>query len=302
MEPKWQYFLKQFEIYLRLECSLAQNSIIAYITDLTKFAKFLYNKVESPTLVHADNIRSFLVFLNDIGLQPTSQCRILSALRTFYKFLHLEHPNIEDPTQFIENPKLGQKLPTVLSVSQIESMIQVIDHSTPHGMRNRAIIETLYSTGTRVSELISLKQSHIYFDEGFIRVIGKGNKERLIPIGQIALKYIKIYIHEIRHHLSILPPYQDILFLNRSGKPLTRIMIFIIIKKLAQQAHINIKVSPHIFRHSFATHLIEGGADLRAIQHMLGHSSITTTEIYTHLDRHYLKQIIQDYHPRNYIP
>jgi integrase/recombinase XerD len=247
------------------------------------------------------HIRAFLVALHSGGMKATSQSRVLSALRVFYKFLLLDNHITEDPTGLVESPQLGRYLPSVLSVPQIVSMIKVIDHSTPTGMRNRAIVETLYGTGMRVSELTDLKASHVYFEEGFVRVIGKGNKERLVPIGAIALKYIKLYVEEVRVHMDISSGYSDYLFLNRRGKNLTRVMIFLIVQELAKKAKINMEVGPHIFRHSFATHLVEGGADLRAVQEMLGHSSITTTEMYTHLDRNYLKQIIQDYHPRNHI-
>ncbi|WP_221179618.1 site-specific tyrosine recombinase XerD [Candidatus Cardinium hertigii] len=293
--------MQQFEMYLRLERSLAENSTIAYLTDITKFTQFLLHKHISLLAVEPVHIRAFLVALHSGGMKATSQSRVLSALRVFYKFLLLDNHITEDPTGLVESPQLGRYLPSVLSVPQIVSMIKVIDHSTPTGMRNRAIVETLYGTGMRVSELTDLKASHVYFEEGFVRVIGKGNKERLVPIGAIALKYIKLYVEEVRVHMDISSGYSDYLFLNRRGKNLTRVMIFLIVQELAKKAKINMEVGPHIFRHSFATHLVEGGADLRAVQEMLGHSSITTTEMYTHLDRNYLKQIIQDYHPRNHI-
>ncbi|WP_422389242.1 site-specific tyrosine recombinase XerD [Cardinium endosymbiont of Tipula unca] len=299
MTEEWKYFLQQFEMHLRLERALAENSIVAYIADVQKLAHFLQDQAVSPRTVSPSHIYPFLTALHRVGIKATSQSRILSALRVFYKFLLIDHHITEDPTQLIESPQLGLHLPSVLSVFQIESMITAIDLSTSNGVRNRAIVETLYSSGVRVSELISLKLSHVYFEEGFLRVIGKGNKERLVPIGAIALKYIKLYVEEVRLQINIQSGHADDLFLNRRGKNLTRVMIFLIVKELARKAHIDMAVGPHTFRHSFATHLVEGGADLRAIQEMLGHSSITTTEIYTHLDRNYLKQMMQDFHPRS---
>ena len=301
MEKEWKPLLERFELYLRLERSLAENSTIAYIADVKKFAQFLVRKRVSPLFAAPLHLRAFLLMLHRIGMKAASQSRILSALRVFYKFLLLDNHITEDPTKFVESPQLGRHLPSVLSVVEIESIIRAIDQATPIGVRNRAIVETLYSTGIRVTELITLKLSHIYFEEGFICVIGKGNKERFVPIGSIALKYIKLYVETVRLHMDIKPVYSDCLFLNRRGKRLTRVMVFLIVQELARNAKINIEVSPHVFRHSFATHLVEGGADLRAIQEMLGHSSITTTEIYTHLDRNYLRQIIQDYHPRSIV-
>ncbi|CDG49848.1 site-specific tyrosine recombinase XerD [Cardinium endosymbiont of Bemisia tabaci] len=295
------FLLQQFETYLRLERLLAKHSIKAYLSDVRKFTQFLLNKTLTPLTVDDAHIQEFLAKLHYIGIKATSQSRMLSSLRLFYKFLSLGHHITKDPTKLIESPHLGKHLPFILSISEIEHLIKAIDHSTPIGVRNRAIVETLYGTGIRVSELISLKLSHIYFEENFIRVIGKGNKERLIPIGAMALKYIKLYIEGVRTHMKIKPGYLDILFLNRRGSSLTRVMIFLMVQALARKAKINVEVGPHVFRHSFATHLIEGGADLRAIQEMLGHSALTTTEIYTHLDRSYLKQIMQDYHPRSHL-
>ncbi|TDG95658.1 Tyrosine recombinase XerD [Cardinium endosymbiont of Culicoides punctatus] len=299
MEEKWKYFLQQFEMYLRLERALAENSITAYTADIQKLAIFLQRQKISPLTTTPTHIHEFLAALHHVGMKATSQARILSALRTFYQFLLTAHHIAEDPTQLIESPQLGRYLPSVLSVHQIESMFKAIDLSTPNGIRNRAMVETLYSSGVRVSELTALKLSHVYFEEGFLRVIGKGNKERLVPIGAVALKYIKRYIEEVRSQMNIQMGHLDCLFLNQRGKMLTRVMIFLIIKALAKKAQVDMDVGPHVFRHSFATHLVEGGADLRAVQEMLGHCSITTTEIYTHLDRNYLKQIIQDYHPRS---
>ncbi|MBX9889867.1 MAG: site-specific tyrosine recombinase XerD [Amoebophilaceae bacterium] len=300
MYKEWRFFLQQFDTYLRLERVLSENSTLSYLSDLKKFVQFIQAEAASPLTVEPQHILTFLASLHSSGIKATSQARMLSALRVFYQSVQLDHPTLKDPTEQIESPQLGKYLPTVLSVDQIEQMLSVIDHTTPLGMRNRAIVETLYSTGVRVSELITLRVSHIYVDEGFIRVIGKGNKERFVPIGKIALKYIKLYMEEIRALMSIKSAFLDYLFLNMHGRKLTRVMIFLIIQDLAKKANIPTEVSPHVFRHSFATHLVEGGADLRAVQEMLGHSSITTTEIYTHLDRNYLKQMIQDYHPRSW--
>ena len=224
---------------------------------------------------------------------------MLASLRAFYKFLVLQEYLDQDPIVLVASPKTGRKLPHTLEVHEIEALCHAIDHAQPTGMRNRAIVETLYSSGLRVSELIELRVSHIYTEEGFIRVIGKGNKERFVPIGKTALKYLQMYIQEVRNHLPIQKDFANHVFLNKHGKKMTRVMVFLLIKALAQQIGLQKKISPHTFRHSFATHLIEGGADLRAVQEMLGHQSITTTAIYTHLDRHYLKQVIQDFHPRS---
>ncbi|WP_320411057.1 tyrosine recombinase [Cardinium endosymbiont of Dermatophagoides farinae] len=293
--------MNEFEAYLRLERLLAEHSIVAYLSDVTKFAQFFWGRAVPPTKVDSIHIEEFLGVLCRVGMKATSQSRILSGLRIFYKFLQLGEHIIKDPTKLIENPQLGQHLPSVLSVSEIEAIIGAIDHSTSIGVRNRAIVETLYGTGMRVAELIALKLSHIYFEESFVRVIGKGNKERLIPIGEVALKHIKLYVQQVRSHMPIQSGHLDTLFLNRRGRGLSRVMIFLMVQALARKAKVDVAVGPHIFRHSFATHLIEGGADLRAIQEMLGHASITTTEIYTHLDRSYLKQIMQAYHPRSHL-
>lgn len=298
----WNFYIQQFKNYLKLERSLSENSIEAYIHDVVKLKQFIEisNSETTPLTLQISQIQEFLEYLNKgIGLTPFSQARILSGLKAFYKYLLFEGIIENDPTQLLEGPKLGRKLPDTLNYYEIEQLLLAIDLSTDIGMRNRAILETLYSSGLRVSELTELRLSHIYFDIGFLRIIGKGNKERLIPIGREALKYIKIYVNEIRCHLEIKKGFEDYVFLNRRGSKLTRVMIFTIIKNLALKAGIHKKVSPHTFRHSFATHLIEGGADLRAVQEMLGHESITTTEIYTHLDRDYLKQVIKDFHPRS---
>lgn len=297
----WEPYVKQFKNYLVLERSLATNSVDAYIRDVTKLRQFFEIKGESQSAINVtrEDLTDFLEFITELGMSPYSQARIVSGIKAFYRFLVYEELMDGDPSELIEGPKMGRKLPDTLSVHEIELILQEIDHSKPEGARNRAILETLYSSGLRVSELTSLKISNLHDDIGFLRVIGKGNKERLVPVGSTALKYIDIYKNEIRVHQKIIPGFEDILFLNRRGKALSRVMIFTIIKDLVAQANIPKTVSPHTFRHSFATHLIEGGADLRAVQEMLGHESITTTEIYTHLDRDYLKQVIQEFHPRS---
>lgn len=296
----WEHYIKQFSNYLKLERSLSENSIEAYIHDIVKLKQFadISNWIISPLEISSEHLEAFLGYINELGLTPFSQARILSGLKAFFKYLMYEDLIEKDPAALIEGPRLGRKLPDVLQVHELEALFNAIDLSRPEGGRNRAMLETLYSSGLRVTELVNLKISHTYFDIGFLRIIGKGNKERLVPIGSSALKYIKIYKEEIRLHQPVQPGYEDYLFLNRRGKCLTRVMVFTIIKMLTQKAGINKKVSPHTFRHSFATHLIEGGADLRAVQEMLGHESITTTEIYTHLDRDYLKQVVREFHPR----
>jgi len=297
----WDFYIKQFQNYLKLERSLADNSINAYLHDVVKLKQFIEisNINISPLEITNIHLQDFLKYINELGMTAYSQARILSGLKAFYKYLVYEDIIGNDPTQLIEGPKLGRKLPDVLSYPEIESLLSAIDLSSNEGMRNRAILETLYSSGLRVSELVDLKLNNIYFDIGFLRIIGKGNKERLVPIGREALKYVKIYVNEIRIHLDIQPGHESIVFLNRRGRKLTRVMIFTIIKNLARSVGLKKNISPHTFRHSFATHLIEGGADLRAVQDMLGHESITTTEIYTHLDRDYLKQVIKEFHPRS---
>jgi len=297
----WDILIKQFEHYLKLERSLSENSVDAYVHDIVKLRQFLEisNIQVIPQKVTTDHIRSFLEFINELGLTPHSQARILSGLKSFYKFLLMEEEISDDPTTLIDAPKLGRKLPDTLSFEEIEKLLNAIDLSTPEGGRNRAMLETLYSSGLRVSELVELRLTNIYFDIGFLKVLGKGNKERLVPIGRDALKFLQIYIDQIRVHVSIGKDYENIVFLNRRGKKLSRVMVFKIIKELADKISLGKSISPHTFRHSFATHLIERGADLRAVQEMLGHESITTTEIYTHLDRDYLKQIITEFHPRS---
>ncbi len=249
--------------------------------------------------VKQQNLVDYLEYINTLGLSPYSQARMVSGLKSFFKFLVYEEVIVKDPSSLLESPKLGRKLPDVLNFPEIESLLNAIDLSKPEGTRNRAMVETLYSSGLRVSELTELKISNVHDDIGFLKVMGKGSKERLVPIGREALKHIKLYLDHVRLHHNVKKGFEDHLFLNKRGGSLSRVMVFIIIKELAIQIGLKKNIGPHTFRHSFATHLIEGGADLRAVQEMLGHESITTTEIYTHLDRDYLKQVITDYHPRS---
>ncbi len=297
----WDIYIRQFKGYLKLERSLANNSIEAYIRDITKLKEFfeINEKEVSPLKASQQDLVDYLEFLNELGMSPYSQARMVSGLKAFFKFLLYEELITQDPSELIEAPKLGRKLPDTLSVDEIDEVMAQIDHSKPEGARNRAMLETLYSSGLRVSELIDLRISNVYSDIGFLRVIGKGDKERLVPIGKSALKYVEIYRKEVRVHQKIKEGCEDFLFLNRRGAPLSRVMVFMIIKDLTAKAGIKKNISPHTFRHSFATHLIEGGADLRAVQEMLGHESITTTEIYTHLDREYLRKVMAQFHPRS---
>jgi integrase/recombinase XerD len=299
----WDLHIKHFGSFLKLERSLSANSIDAYLHDITLLRQFLEmgGQPVNATQVTVKHLRDFLQYINELGMSAHSQARILSGIKAFYKYLLFEELIDKDPTALIEGPRLGRKLPDTLSFHEIEKLFEAIDLSTAEGGRNRAMLEVLYSSGLRVSELVGLKLNHVYADDGFVRVIGKGNKERLVPIGRDALKYLKIYIDEIRGKLPNKPPAkgsETSIFLNRNGKALSRVTVFTTIKALAAAVGLKKSISPHTFRHSFATHLIEGGADLRAVQEMLGHESITTTEIYTHLDRDYLKQVIQDFHPR----
>ncbi|MGF1637557.1 MAG: site-specific tyrosine recombinase XerD [Cyclobacteriaceae bacterium] len=297
----WDFYIKSFENYLKLERSLSENSIQAYQSDAIKLKQFveLTNADLNPLSIETHHLYSFLEYLGQLGLSAYSQARILSGIKAFYRFLFYENYLKADPSELIEGPKLGRKLPEVLSTDEINHLFNAIDHSTPEGARNRAMLETLYSSGLRVSELTELRLSGIYFEIGFLRIIGKGNKERLVPVGSHAIKYLKIYLEEIRPQINVQKGHENIVFLNRRGKKLSRVMVFTIIKQLCVLSGIQKPVSPHTFRHSFATHLVENGADLRAVQEMLGHESITTTEIYTHLDREYLKQVVQKYHPRS---
>ncbi|WP_025763469.1 site-specific tyrosine recombinase XerD [Dyadobacter tibetensis] len=296
----WQSYIKHFKNYLQLERSFSPNSIAAYLRDVEKLAEYcsLQSKPITPNHVKEEHITGFLQYIAELGLSAHSQARILSGIKGFYKYLLLEKEIAHDPTELMESPRLPRKLPDVLEVHEIQQILEAIDHATPEGTRNRAILEVLYSCGLRVSELLSLQLTDCHFDAGFIRIIGKGNKTRLVPIGQQAIKYCKIYTEHIRKKQKIKRESENILFLNKRGGALSRVMVFLIIKDLTLKAGLNKNISPHTFRHSFATHLIEGGASLRAVQEMLGHESIITTEIYTHLDRDYLKQIIKEFHPR----
>lgn len=295
----WNTYKKGFKAFLQLEKNLSENSVMAYLADLEKFMQFLSIQgiSVSPNEVSLSLIESFLKWINEFGITATSQARIISGLRNFFQYCVQENIIVADPTILLEMPKLQKKLPTVLSYEEIERMLKAIDLSTPEGTRNKAMIETLYSCGLRVSELLDLRLSSIYKDSGFVRVIGKGNKERLIPIGDEALKFIDLYVSNVRVHIPVISTFSDIVFLNNRGRKLSRVMVFLIIKELTKKAGINKNVSPHTFRHSFATHLIEGGADLRAVQDMLGHESIITTEIYTHLDREFLRETLQQFLP-----
>lgn len=297
---KWNNYRKGFEVYLKLERSLSHNSIDAYLSDLDKIVQFLEmsGKNIGPKELKSEDVSDFTEWLFDLGISARSQARIISGLKAFYKYLLMEDVVSYNPMELVEGPKLGVKLPEVLSIEEIDALIAAIDLSSKEGERNRAILETLYSCGLRVTELVNLQLSKILFKEGFVQVRGKGEKERLVPIGSTALKYIRYYLEHRRNHQAIKKDAEDILFLNNRGGQLTRVMIFTIIKRLAEKAGVNKSISPHTFRHSFATHLVDGGADLRAVQEMLGHESITTTEIYTHIDRHYLKDAITQFHPR----
>ncbi|MDG2264243.1 MAG: site-specific tyrosine recombinase XerD [Flavobacteriales bacterium] len=295
----WESSIKGFKSYLQIERSLSDNSVQAYIRDIKKFANYAIPLKLNELKIQRENISDFLAELKDDGIAARSQARIISGIKAFYKYLIIEDYIKYDPTELIESPKVGFKLPDTLSLIEIDKLISAVDLSNKQGERNRAILETLYSCGLRVSELTNLKLSNIYFNEGYLKVIGKGDKERLVPIGGRALKYLTTYINEVRNHQTIKKGQEDFVFLNNRGAGLTRVMIFLIIQKLAAEIGLKKKISPHTFRHSFATHLIEGGADLRAVQEMLGHESITTTEIYTHLDKDYLRSNIIDFHPRS---
>jgi integrase/recombinase XerD len=295
----WSRYIKDFVSYLKIEKGLAENSILAYQNDVAKLCDFAVSNQKSPTEINYNDLKQFIAELFDLGLSARSQARIISGIKQFYAFLLLENEISDDPSELLEQPKIGRKLPEILTIEEIDALLAVIDLSKNEGHRNRAIIETLYSCGLRVSELINLRFSDLYFDEGFIRVIGKGNKERLVPISPQVQKEIELYNNHIRRHQEITKGHENIVFLNRRGSQLTRVMIFTIIKELAKSIGLKKTISPHTFRHSFATHLIEGGANLRAIQDMLGHESITTTEIYTHLDQRFLREAILSFHPRN---
>ncbi|MBN1186087.1 MAG: site-specific tyrosine recombinase XerD [Bacteroidales bacterium] len=296
----WNETIQNFENYLKLEKSLSKNSVDAYMRDIEKLKMFAENQkpVLDPENITLQQLESFIVYLNQLGLSHRSQARIISGIKAFYKYLIMDDQIEADPTELLESPKIGRKLPEVLSIEEIERIIEAIDLSIPEGHRNKAIIEVLYGCGLRVSELVGLRLTNYYPAQGYIRITGKGDKERLVPIGESAIKAISYYMPD-RNSLPVIQKgHENILFLNRRGKMLTRVMIFTIIKGLATKAGIKQTISPHTFRHSFATHLIDGGADLRAVQEMLGHESILTTEIYTHLDREFLRDAILRFHPR----
>ncbi len=295
----WEPYKKGFKSYLQLEKSLAKHSVDAYVHDIEKLTTYLVsaNIEKTPSELELNHLQGFVKWIAELGMTQTSQARMISGIKAFYKYCLLENIATSNPTTLLEAPKLKRELPDVLSFDEIENIIAQIDLSKPEGGRNKAILETMYSCGLRVTEVVNLKLSQLYLDVGFVRVIGKGNKERLVPIGSIAIKYIKIYTNNTRVHIPIQAGEEDILFLNRRGNRLSRVMIFLIIKDLVKKAGITKNISPHTFRHSFATHLVEGGADLRAVQEMLGHESITTTEIYTHLDREFLRKTLHQFHP-----
>ncbi len=311
----WNSYIKGFHAYLLLERSMSANTIEAYLRDIGKLVQYLEIRrseqvaalpegqptppLPSPGELALPDFQAMLKWLNELGLELRSQARLISGIKAFYRYLLVEDILQTDPTEMLETPKLNRKIPEVLHFDEIQRMLAAIDHSDPLGLRNRAMLETLYACGLRVTELINLRISNLHFDVGFIKVLGKNNKERLVPIGEEAIKHIGFYVEGVRQHLKVKKESENILFLNRRGSKLTRIMVFLIIKDLAKLAGIEKNISPHTFRHSFATHLIEGGADLKAVQDMLGHESITTTEIYTHLDTDYLKETVLNFHPRN---
>ena len=295
----WKQALQDYQHYLKIERGLSDNSISSYVLDLQKLTNYLntYEIVEHPIEISQETVRKFIY---DVAktVNPRSQARIISGLKGFFNYLVFEDYRMDNPVDLIEPPKIGRKLPDTLSIEEINKLITAIDLSNPQGERNRAILETLYGCGLRVSELINLKLSDLYFEEDFIKVTGKGDKQRFVPISSVNKKYITIYRNQVRLHLKIQKEHEDFLFLNRRGKQLTRAMIFTIIKRLAEEIGMDKNISPHTFRHSFATHLLENGADLRAIQQMLGHESITTTEIYMHVNRTHLKKVLHEFHPR----
>lgn len=297
----WEAYLKGFKAYLQLERSLSGNTIDAYLHDVELLAAYMRSTHEalSAERIEMKHLQGFLVYINELELSVGTQARVLSGIKSFFRYMLLEEVIKADPTELLEAPKLKRKLPEFLSIAEIDLLFEAIDHSTPEGQRNRAMLETMYSCGLRVSELINLQISNLYLDVGFIRVIGKGNKERLVPIGEEAVKQVKLYKEHVRPFLkTIKKGSEDILFLNRRGSALSRVMVFLVLKDLTEKCGIKKNIHPHTLRHSFATHLVEAGADLRAVQEMLGHKSITTTEIYTHLDRGYLRQTLEKYHPR----
>lgn len=295
----WESYKNGFKAWLQLEKSLSDNSVEAYLRDINQLTQYLLsvNNLKSPSELSLKDLQQFIKWTAELGIAPASQARIISGIKSFYKYCLLENISLVNPTELLEAPKLKRTLPDVLSFDEIESIISQVDLSKSEGERNKAILETMYSCGLRVSEVVNLRISQLYLDVGFIRVTGKGDKERLVPIGSAAMKQINIYKDQVRMHIAVQKGNEDILFLNKRGTKLSRVMIFYIIKEMTLKAGIKKTVSPHTFRHSFATHLVEGGADLRAVQEMLGHESITTTEIYTHLDREFLRKTLEQFHP-----
>ncbi|MDX1349961.1 MAG: site-specific tyrosine recombinase XerD [Putridiphycobacter sp.] len=300
MNPYWAKYRKDYSNYLKIEKSLSPNSVEAYLADFDKLASY-FSDIQpcAPEKINLIALQNMVKWIAEMGISARSQARIISGVRSFYTYLILENIVSDDPTDLLELPRLGRKLPEVLTIEEIDTLKAAIDLSKPEGHRNKAIIETLYSCGLRVSELVNLQLTNIYFEEGFMRVIGKGNKERLVPVNDEVEKEINWYVKHSRNHQDIKPGHEDFVFLNRRGAQLTRVMIFTIIKELAKTIQLHKTISPHTFRHSFATHLVEGGANLRAVQEMLGHESISTTEIYTHLNNDYLREAIISFHPRN---
>ncbi len=297
----WPAYLKGFKAYLQLERSMSDNTVAAYLHDVEMLGEYMFSQYSSTGIatLELQHLQSFLAHINELELTANTQARVISGIKSFFRYLLLEEAIKEDPTMLLEAPKLKRALPTHLAIDEIEQLFAAIDHSKPEGQRNRAMLETMYSCGLRVSELTGLLMSNMYLDVGFVRVVGKGNKERLVPIGGEAVKHIKLYKEHVRVHLPVIKKgSEDVLFLNRRGGQLSRVMVFMILKDLVAKSGIRKNIHPHTLRHSFATHLVEAGADLRAVQEMLGHKSITTTEIYTHLDRSYLRQTLEKYHPR----
>lgn len=295
----WSNTLKDFKRYLEFERNLSQNSIAAYLNDVAKLEVYCKNNGLQLQDIKPDHIQDFLVWINSFSISAYTQARLISGLKAYFNYLQLEHEFSNNPTELIDSPRLSRKIPDVLQIEEIDAMIGAIDVSSPEGSRNKAILEVLYGCGLRVSELTNLKISNLFLDIDFIKIEGKGSKERLVPIGRQAIKYLKIYLEGVRNKQNIKSGYEDYVFLNRRGATLSRVMIFIIIKDLANLIGLKKQISPHTFRHSFASHLVEGGADLRAVQDMLGHESITTTEIYTHIDKEYLQSVITQFHPRS---
>jgi integrase/recombinase XerD len=297
----WPAALHAFKAYLLLERSMSPNTIEAYLNDVGKFVQWLEleGRQLSPLSVKPDDLTQFILWANALGLEASTQARLISGLRAFYKYLMVEDLLDDDPSELLESPRMRRKIPEVLSVFEIQKMLDAVDLSDPQGQRNRSILEVLYACGLRVSELVNLRLTQLFLDAGFLKVLGKNNKERLVPIGADAVKFLKIYLEDVRSlQENIKKEAENVVFLNRRGGKMSRVMVFLIVKEMAQRADVHKNISPHTFRHSFATHLVEGGADLKAVQDMLGHESITTTEIYTHLDTEYLKETIYLYHPR----